>query len=108
MSSNNEARFPVTILSWKPLVRNTLRGFASIRLGASLKIHDIAIHVHDNGRSWAQLPSKPVIQQDGTVKRDGNGKIQYVPLMEWIDRAASDKFSESVIAAIKAEFPDAI
>lgn len=101
-------RMPVTILSWKPLVRNSLRGFASIRLGAALKIHDVAIHVHENGRRWAQLPAKPTIQQDGTAKRDANGKIQYVPIMEWIDRAASDKFSESVIAALQADFPEAI
>jgi hypothetical protein len=101
-------RMPVAILQWKPLSRNSLRGFASIRLGAALKIHDIAVHVHENGRRWAQLPAKPIVQQDGTVKRNADGKIQYAPMMEWADRAASDKFSESVISAIEEGFPDAL
>jgi hypothetical protein len=99
---------PVVLLGWKPLERNSLRGFASIRLGATLKIHDVAVHRHENGRCWAQLPAKPMLQTDGSVKRNPDGKIQYVPLLEWSDRAASDRFSEAVIAAIEAEHPGAI
>lgn len=102
------AALPVVLLEWKPLQRNTLCGFASIRLGATLKIHDVAVHRHAGGRCWAQLPAKPMISADGTAKRDANGKVQYVPLMEWTDRAASDRFSEAVIAAIEAQHPGAV
>ncbi len=98
---------PVTLLTWRSITRNTLRGFASVRLGAALKIHDIAVHRHSEGRAWAALPSKPVLMQDGSVKRGDNGKPVYAPILEWADRAASDRFSEAVIAAIEAGNPGA-
>jgi hypothetical protein len=102
------AQMPVQLLDWKPIIRNTLRGFASIRLGASLKIHDIALHRHVNGRCWAQLPSKPMLAQDGSVMRNPDGKIKYQPMLEWIDRPSSDRFSEAVIEAIEALHPGAV
>lgn len=98
---------PVTLLSWRPLNRNSLRGFASVRVGASLKINDVAVHRHANGKAWAQMPSKPVITHEGTVKRGPDGKIVYSPMLEWTDRGASDRFSEAVIAAIEAGNPGA-
>jgi hypothetical protein len=44
---------------------------------------------------------------DGTAKKGDNGKLVYVPMMEWSDKAASDRFSESVIAALEASNPGA-
>lgn len=104
MSDN---QMPVTILAWKPMVRNTLRGFLSIRLGASLKIHDITIHRYDESRCWASFPSKPALTSDGVAKRNDAGKIVYVPVLEWDSKAAGDRFSESVVAALEAKHPDA-
>lgn len=100
------APMPVTLLEWKPVARNSLVGFATIRLGAALRIADIAIH-SSRGKRWAQLPSKPVIGSDGNIKRDEAGKIQYVPILKWIDRQSADRFSESVIAAVDREYPNA-
>ena len=96
---------PVTILEWKPLVRNTLRGFAKLQLGA-LTIQDCPVH-DTQGRKWCGLPSKPMVDSDGTVKRDEGGKIKYVPLLQWATKAASDRFSDSVIAALQEKHPDA-
>lgn len=98
---------PVAILAWKPLVRNTLRGFASIRLGAAMKIHDITVRRHETGKCWASFPSKPVIQADGTAKKGDNGKPLYVPILGWDSKATADRFSDSVIAAIEQDFPGA-
>ena len=98
---------PISLLEWKPLSRNSLRGFATVRLGQSLKISDIAVHAA-NGRRWAQLPARPALNTDGTARRDENGKIQYIPLMKWLDRDASDRFSEGVIAAIEREYPGTV
>ena len=97
---------PVVISTWKPMVRNTLRGFASIRLGA-LKINDVTVHRHESGKCWASLPSKPVIQTDGTAKKGDNGKPLYVPILEWDSKATADRFSESLIAALEREHPGA-
>lgn len=105
---SEQTSMPVTILSWRPLVRNTLRGFVSIRLGASLKISDITVHRHENGRRWASFPSKPVILPDGTAKRGDNGKALYVPILEWANKEAADRFSESVISALENEHPGSV
>lgn len=94
----------VSLLSWKSMPRNSLRGFATIRLGKSLSIKDVAIH-SSHGRRWAQLPSKPMIDRDGAPQRDDKGKIKYVPLLEWLDRAVADDFSNSVIQAVEREYP---
>ena len=97
---------PVVLENWRPLVRNTLRGFATVRVGA-LKISDVAVHVK-NDRTWAQLPSKPQIGQDGIARRNDAGKIQYSPVIEWTTRESADRFSDGVVAAINGEHPDAL
>ena len=95
---------PVSLVEWKKLEKNTLRGFAKIRIGKALIVRDVGVHC-SNGKRWASLPSKPIVQADGTAKRGDNGKIQYVPILEWGDRETSDNFSEGVIAAIEAQYP---
>lgn len=97
---------PVVIVDWKPLNRNTLRGFAKIRLGA-LIINDVAVHRYDADKAWASMPAKPIVRSDQTVKVNDQGKIQYVPMIEWADKAAADRFSASVIDALERKHPDA-
>ncbi len=94
---------PVVILEWKPVNRNTLRGFAKIKLGA-LRIHDVALHCKGD-KAWAQLPAKPQVTSDGTVRKNSDGKALYVPVIEWETRDASDRFSTSVVAAIEEAYP---
>jgi hypothetical protein len=105
MSSVSPPPLPVSLLTWKPMQRNSLRGFARIRLGRSLIISDVAIHCA-HGRRWAQAPAKPQLDKDGNAKRDEKGKIAYVPVVEWTDREAADRFSEAVIAAVEREYPN--
>ena len=94
---------PVVILEWRPIKRNSLLGFVKLQLGA-LKISDVAINT-SNGRTWANLPAKPQIDKEGICLRNEQGKIKYVPLIEWATREASDRFSESVIGALEERFP---
>jgi len=96
----------LALIEWKPMPRNSLRGFASVRLGASLIIKDVTVHA-SNGKRWAGLPGKPLIQADGAAKRGPNGKPTYVPVMEWTSKDAADRFSEAVIAAVEREYPHA-
>ena len=98
------AEMPISLLGWKSLKKNTLRGFATIRLGAALSIKDVAVHAM-NGKRWASLPAKPMISADGTTKKNDAGKIQYVPILEWLDRDTADRFSNGVIAAVEREHP---
>ncbi|MCX7178014.1 MAG: hypothetical protein NTX56_04325 [Proteobacteria bacterium] len=95
---------PVSLLAWKSIPRNSLRGFAKIRIGKSLIISDVAVHC-SNGRKWAQPPSKPVLNSEGVAVKDDRGKMKYIPMIEWADRDAADRFSEGVIAAVERENP---
>lgn len=106
MSSSTSPAFPVSLLAWRPMQRNSLRGFAKIRLGKSLIISDVALHA-SHGKRWAQPPSKPQIDRDGNTKRDEKGKVAYVPVVELASREAYDLFSEAVIAAVEREHPGA-
>ena len=91
---------------WRPLVRNTLRGFAQIEIKElRLRVYDIAIHEKD-GRRWAQLPAKPQIR-DGTLVTGDDGRVQYYPVMSFDTREVADAFSRAVIAAVLEHSPRA-
>ena len=96
----------VSLLAWKPFPKNSLRGFATVRLGKSLSVKDVAVHC-SHGRRWAQLPAKPKVGADGMAMKNEAGKIQYVPILEWTNREAADAFSEAVIEAVEREHPGA-
>lgn len=96
---------PVVILEWRPMRRNSLLGFASVQLGA-LKIKDVTININ-TGRKWAGLPAKPMIDKEGNAMRNDQGKIRYVPILEWDTKGAGDRFSESVIVALEEKYPNA-
>jgi hypothetical protein len=102
------AKMTLTCESFKPLRRNTLYGFAEILIGElRLTVKDVAIH-EKNGRSWAQLPSKPLISKDGVALKDETtGKVRYVPIMQFTGREVADAFSEAVIKAVLEVSPDA-
>lgn len=94
-------KLTVTCTSFKPLHRNTLVGFASIHIAElRLTIHDVAVHQHEGGARWAQLPSKPILDRNGVAKRNAQGKIEYCRLFDFDSRAVSDAFSNAVINAL--------
>ena len=99
------AGMPVEILEWRPIVKNSLRGFCVVRLGKALKVKDIAISRNGNS-CWASFPSMPVLDADKKQKKIGD-KFVYIPFIEWMDRESKDKFSASVIEALEAAYPGA-
>ncbi len=97
-----------TILEFTPIIKNTLRGFARVRLPSGMVLIDCALHVGSNGRAWASPASKPMLDRNSNVMRDGDGKIRYVPIIDFADRATRDRFSDAVIAALRESYPDAL
>jgi hypothetical protein len=85
--------------------QNTLRAFASATLPNGLSISDISIH-EKNGKRWASLPSKPVLDAEGRHAVDDAGKKKWVPVLRWRDRALADEFGRRVVALVEAEHPD--
>jgi hypothetical protein len=102
------AKLTISCHDFKPLYRNTLRGFVAIRIGElRLDVKDIAIHAKGNSR-WAALPAKPMIDRDGAALRDSTtGKILYNNIFEFADRATRNAFSDAVVAAVLDRFPNA-
>ena len=96
----------LTCVDFRPLHRNALYGLATIRISElKLELKDVAVH-QKNAKRWAQLPSKPVIK-DGTVVKGDDGKITYLPIMSFTNRAVADAFSAAVIEAVLESFPEA-
>lgn len=95
----------IEIVEWKSMRRNSLLGFATVRLRMGLIIADITIH-SSNGKRWASLPSRPMVDRDGNAMRDrATGKIRYSPILNWSDRDTADRFSAAVITALEAAHP---
>jgi hypothetical protein len=46
------------------------------------------------------LPGKPQIDGNGVARRDDRGKVAYVPVLEFTDRATRDAFGQKVIASL--------
>ena len=91
---------------WRPLVRNTLRGFADVELPSGLQIDEIAVHVR-NGRAWASLPARPMLDADGRhVVREG--EPQYASIMRWRTRELADRWSATVVELVREANPDGL
>jgi hypothetical protein len=95
------------LVEWRPMRRNSLRGFAAVELPSGLTIIDVSVHV-TAGRAWAGLPSRPMLGSDGAALRDEKGKIRYLPLLRWRDRDLGDRFSAAVVGLVRTEHPGAL
>jgi hypothetical protein len=98
----------LALAGWKPRLQNSLRGFADVKFPNGLTVHEVVVHT-SNGRSWVNLPAKPMLGRDGQAMRDPTtAKLKYSPILEWADRATADRFSAAVVDLIEAEYPGAV
>ena len=103
---SSRSKLTIVCTGWRALPRNSLLGFAKVRIvEADLTIRDIGIH-RKGERFWAQLPARPQIVGGALVTND-NGKIQYATLLEFGRRAVADAFSRAVVDAVIRYAPDA-
>jgi hypothetical protein len=88
------------VTEWKrvPNSAGTFLGFVSAMYG-SLLIRDCPVN-RTAGRIWVGLPGKVQVGKDDRALRDDRGKLKYTAFLEWPDRTASDKWSETVVADI--------
>ena len=88
------------LISWKPLVRGSLRGFATVELPIGLKIFDCPILTGPNGPRAFETANR-----QGPAEDRVNGKAAFAPVCEWRDRSLSDGFSAAVVALARTEHP---
>jgi hypothetical protein len=81
----------IEITSFKPFVKNTLQGFATIRLtNIGLEIRDVCLH-QKNDRRWIQLPARPY---------EKGGQTLWSPLIEFFDKSLATRFQKSALDAL--------
>ena len=91
-------------VSWKPIRKGALRGFASVELPNGLSLIDCPVCMSSNGRLFAALPSKPVLDERGQHAKP-NGKPQYVPIAKWPNKNIGTAFSDRVVVLVRAAHP---
>jgi hypothetical protein len=95
----------LVLVGWNPLRKNSLRGFATIRLHSGLTINENPLHV-SHTHAWASLPSKPMLGAFGAMLRDcGLRKARHGQILEWSNRTGADRASVAVVAAIECAHP---
>jgi hypothetical protein len=95
----------VIIEVFRPLLKNTLRGFADVILPTTrLCIRDIAIH-QIGDRCWVNLPSRPMLNPDGSPMVNNRGKPLYFAFLRFTDESAHLQFERAVITAMRATHP---
>jgi hypothetical protein len=93
------------LVSWKPVHRASLRGFATVELPIGLRFVHCPVFVGSNG-PWVALPSKPVLDYEGKHAKPDD-RPQFAPVLEWRNREFADRFYESVVDLIRSAHPGA-
>jgi hypothetical protein len=79
---------------YKAIGKNTLIATADLEISAwHLRIRGAMLH-EKNGKRWIQLPSREWL--------DADGNRQFAVLIEFLDRAISDRFQTAALAAFDA------
>ena len=97
----------VELIDFRRVRKGTLLGFATVRVGRSMCLHDVTLH-RSHGRFWASPPGRPQITREGAVMRGADGKLLYTPTISFQDRAGRDDFSDAVVKVVRARHPDAL
>jgi hypothetical protein len=89
----------ITASEWRPLERNTLKGFLTLALPSGLTLRECSLH-EKHGRRWVGLPSRPQIDAMGRHRSDPAGKRLYLPIVEIPDRGQRERFQRAALAAV--------
>lgn len=92
------------MLHWRPLRRNSLLGFATVRFSSGLTIAEIAVH-HSGDQVWAAPPARPWIEDDSLV-RDERGKWRYQQIISFANHGVRASWSRQVIRALREVHPE--
>ena len=86
---------------WRPLEKNTLRGFCTLVLSPSgLVLRECTLHVNAD-RRWIGLPSKPQLDADGKHRIDpSTGKKAYSPIVELMGKEERARFQRAATDAV--------
>jgi hypothetical protein len=81
----------IQIADFRPHEKNTLKAFFTAILPSGLVFHDLMLHEKNSSR-WISFP--------GREYKDAAGNRQYARFVEFVDRAAADRFRDVVLEAL--------
>ena len=81
--------------------------FLSVELSSGMVVHDLRLMIGKNG-PWIAMPSQRQVDKDGHPRLDANKKPTYSQIVEFRDRATSDRFCAMVLGLVRREHPDAV
>jgi hypothetical protein len=93
------------LISWKPLIKNSLRGFSTVELPIGLKLVDCPVLV-SNGATWASLPSKPVLVR--RQARQAGRETATQRRHEWRSHDLADRFRQAIVGLVRERYPEAL
>ena len=85
----------IEIRNWRPLVKDTLRGFFTAVLPSGMILHDLILREKNDAR-WINFPSRAFQGADGVQR--------YRDQIEFTDRQTADNFRDLVLAALDRHF----
>jgi hypothetical protein len=97
------------IRRWQPH-RNpagTVLGYLDVQLPSGMIVNGCKLMVGPAGKHWIAPPSQQQTNKDGSPKLDPNGKPIWSQTVEFVDRAASDRFRDLVLDALRRDYPEA-
>jgi hypothetical protein len=107
MPIRTQTNTTLIVEEFRPLIKNSLRGFATIRFRTGLVMHEIALHVA-KGRAWASPPLRPMIDREGIALRDPGGRVRWQSLITFADNAVRHSWSAQIVAAVRERHPEAL
>jgi len=81
----------VVIRAWRVHKKNTLEGFLTVALPSGMILHDLTLHQRDE-KQWIGMPAREW--------ENNQGEKQYSRIIEFVDRAAADRFQVAVLEAL--------
>jgi hypothetical protein len=89
------------------LVKNTLRGFASVQFDSGIIIREIGVHI-SGSRAWASPPSRPWVRDNALILEETTGKPKWQLLIEFCNHGARARWSRQVLAALRDVHPEVL
>jgi hypothetical protein len=94
MPADGRPKAPMTLISWRPVRKGSLIGFADLEIPmARLPARDVSVH-QAGAKRWARLPGRPMLDGEGTPLRDDKGRVKYSTIVEWQTHGVSAAFSK--------------
>jgi hypothetical protein len=79
---------PLSIKNFKPLEKNTLRGFFDVELPSGMVLCGCTLH-ESHGKFWVGLPARPYAKPDGSQS--------WVKIVDFRDKATSYRFQQMIV-----------